>query len=780
MTGESLLPGQLRVYDNAVPVLEVGDYLVNVTQRINPVSSEPVDESHAISQPFSVSGPRFVLPPGEVFSVFPAPGAVGPFHQLLPHVVFTQRELPWERNAFNDKDPTQQTPWLALLLFVEGEQIGGGPALLPVPGAPASETLAAPLSITELFAAHDGSDGILWPALVQEWYEAGTPASATADVIDVSPAAWKALVPSPADLRYLAHAREVDVSAKDGSVLGRVGDGWYSVVVASRLPDAPAVAGPGRRNVAHLVSLEGLAPHVGGPLAAGVERVRLVTLQSWTFTCLAEPAESFAGLVSGLDRSTTFAIPTTPPECDTEDVVHARSALARGYVPLSYATRVGEQTFGWYRGPLSPVPVADLTGAPDRAPFGTASAALAYDKQYGVFDLSYGVAWDTGRALALADAAFSQALLRWQRNGSRLIDLLLERDAQSRTLGTVATEPDGIGGVFVANLVTDLGQRLSAATGVASSTAPAPYAGSRSPVPEPATLASLLDQPEARQAVRDAGADTLESIAAWLAARDVLAGLPFETLVPHPDLLPKESIRFFHVDPNWRAALAEGALSLGLGTSRDQLYQALMRDLIHQATHEATGRLRPGAGAPAGPPMAGLLLRSALVSRWPGLEVHAYDDVGHGSPIAPLRIDRLAADVLLCLWPQVPAKVTVDEPPEGIAFGFEDSPTAPLADLWTRPGRLGSSEPQSSPPSNLWLYPRSIQDANYGMPLGDADALDAVAAGVVDSATGVLRIDALNAALHTKLGAEPRVRDLAVQLVRVPEQAVFVNPGETS
>lgn len=786
MSGEDLAPGQVRVFDNYVPELEVGDYLVNVTQRINPVvsGSEPIDESHAISQPFSVSGPRFTLPPGEVFSVFPAPDAVGPFHQLLPHVVLTHRELPWERNVFADTDPSQQTPWLALLLFVDGEQIDGQPTLLRVPGSAKSRTMAAPVLVSELFAAHDGSDKILWPDLTQEWYEANTPASATANVIDLSAAAWKALVASPADLRYLAHAREVDVTAKDDSVLGQVGDGWYSVVVANRVPDAPGASGPGRRNIAHLVSLEGLNTHVGTPLAPGVERVRMVALKSWSFSCLAEPAESFAGLVSGLERNTRFALSTTAPLANTQVVADAKTALARGYVPLSYGTRLGEQTFGWYRGPFSPAPVAGFTDTPGRACFSSASAALVYDKQYGVFDLSYAVAWDTGRALALADGAFSQALLRWQLEGTRMVDRLLERDARAGVLGTDAAAAAWGTTEFVADLLTERGQQLSAPTATITVPTQPTYRQTRSPVPEPETVAALLEQPEVRQAVRTAGAETLEVIAAWLAALDVLAGVPFETLVPHPDLLPAESIRFFDVDPNWRATLAEGALSIGLGTSRDRLYQDLMRDLIHSATQQAVGRLRSDASAPPGAPAAGLLLRSAIVSRWPGLEVHGYADKDRRTLITPLRIDRLAADVLVCLWPQVPALVTVDEPPEGIAFGFGDPPTVTPADLVVPLSPIGPSvggvETPARSPGGLWVYPRAIDDAHYGMPLGDAEAFDALAAGAVDATSGVLRIATLLAALRTKLGAEPRVRDLAVQLVQVPEQAAYTTPEKPS
>jgi hypothetical protein len=70
--------------------------------------------------------------------------------------------------------------------------------------------------------------------------------------------------------------------------------------------------------------------------------------------------------------------------------------------------------------------------------------------------------------------------------------------------------------------------------------------------------------------------------------------------------------------------------------------------------------------------MAGFLLRSALVSGWPGLEVRGFSDTGGNSPLDLLRMDRLAADVLLCLFAKPPARVEISEPKEGLAFGHED------------------------------------------------------------------------------------------------------------
>src|SRR4051812_1607618 len=105
MTRESggLDQGDIRFYDNYVPTLGEGDYLVNVTQRFNPHGTT-IDDCFAASQVFSVQGPRYALPPGEVYSVFPPDNGQGVFDQFLPHVVLSQRELPWENNVFGSRE----------------------------------------------------------------------------------------------------------------------------------------------------------------------------------------------------------------------------------------------------------------------------------------------------------------------------------------------------------------------------------------------------------------------------------------------------------------------------------------------------------------------------------------------------------------------------------------------------------------------------------------------------------------------------------------------------
>jgi hypothetical protein len=797
----SVGPGGIRFYDNYVPALPAGDYLVNVTQQVNPAGTD-IDDCYAASQAFSVAGPRYSLPPEDVYSVFPPSNAAGIFDQFLPHVVFTKRELPWERNVFGDTDPAEQTPWVALLLFAPGDLLAPD-----VSGWTPNATMSAAIAASELYD-HPTGDGTLWPDLEQEWYEQGL-STTTCAIVDLSPAAFTTLVPAKGDLRYLAHARQVDASGKADDILRVSGDGWYSVVVANRLPVAPAArsVAPGPPNVVHLLSLEGFEPYVGGePLPAGTTRVRMISLQRWTFTCLPELGESFSELANGLlANGTRFALPAQAPPNEPQAVDDAAAALADGYSPLAYQTRLGEQTFAWCRGPLSPVPVANFVRSqqgPDVQwqPFGTASAALVYDPSYGVFDVSYGVAWETGRLLALSDAAFAGDLANWERDGHRLIDLILERKAQIPALGSFdPDDPDpvveqdllsliqsyAVTDDFMTYLVTQLSEQIAPTLYDQPPTPPEPpfppYPAPPSPPVNPQTIADLLAESDVQEAVRALGAQGLETIADWLARRYLLVGVPFEALVPHPALLPPESIRFFYCDSNWLDTLLEGALSIGVDSSRDRFYQDLMKDLIWDTTLDAVQDVRNqllgvppvpvGSEPPVDPAtMTGMLLRSALVSGWPGLEVHAYAQTQFGSfepdlatAIPLLRMDRLGSDLLLCLWPAVPAVVTVDEPQEGIAFGFEDPPT-------------GEGD---------WLYLRSLDANDYGIslcpdPTTCAYAIDARASGVIDPETRLVKVDTLLAAIQAKLPGDPvlAVRDLAIELVKVPEQAVFAAAPE--
>jgi hypothetical protein len=804
-------PGEIRFFDRHVPALPIGDYTIDAYQTVAPsdgANGHVFSEDFTATQAFSVAGPRYALPPDDVYSVFPPPNAGGVFGQFLPHVVLTKRELPWERDVFADG----HTPWLAVLLFGPGDDFGDGPALPAVADKDGNRLGTTALAAARLYDDHSADTSILWPDLGDpEWYEADTLDRVQCSVVDLSPKAFAALVPAVADLGELAHVRHINAASKDGGVLRIAGDGWYSVVVGNRLP--AVAAAPGALNVAHLVALDGLVPYVQGTksISDGITRVRMLALQSWAFSAVDDGGESFSELMNGLVRdpagrakSTSFSLPGRAAEAVPTALQDANTALERGYVPLEYRTRQGEQTATWYRGPLSPVPVADLV-APKPGdplawqPYPTASAAITYDPDYGMFDVSYAVAWETGRLLALADRSFSEALVAWQREGHRLIDVILERGGDIPKLGLDPTQPDPaaerqlldalrgyeVTDAFAQYLLDEFAAEMKpgAADGAAP---PLPADSSRpSPVPSPKTIADLLTDADVQDAIRAIGARETGLIADWLAKRYLLDGVPFEALVAHPGLLPPESVRFFYLDPSWLDTLLEGALSVGQSTSRDLLYQGLMKEVLWDTTLDAVRSLRARLVADCGGPavaaaqspstMTGLLLRSAAVTNWPGLEVHGYTqtraqddpvpDVEHELPL--LRLERLSADVMLCLWPEVPAVVSIDEPHEGIAFGFED------ANAGGAPRNSGE---------DLIVYLRSLADSGFGELLGPDKSIDAKALAIVDPKTRVVGVGALRGQLKSALSAghDLAPRELAIEMVKVPEQGVFAYRAPTA
>ena len=801
---------KIRFYDNYVPTLPVGDYMIDVEQRVNPKNTS-IDDKFETSQRFFVQGPRYTLPTEDIFSVFPPDNAEGNFHQSLPHVVLAKRDLPWERHIFNDGG---KTPWMALLLFVEGEKLKGFDTLLcpKIESWKKNPAMTAVIPASEIYNEHN-DNRILWPELVRKKYESeGFLKETMCSVIDISPQAFSTLVPKTQDLAYLAHVRQVNPSSKDSCALKVCPDGWYSVIVGNRLPDAAfsdGTSGEGKRNIVHLVSLEGLDDYVNGnkSIPECITNVRMISFKSWTFKCLPKKGESFSGLMNnlikdtqGVQKSTNFALPVKVTNVVADEYKYAGKALEIGYVPLSYQTRQGEQTFAWYRGPFSPVPVVNFTNleqssndsADSFQPFNTSSSAIIYDEKMGVFDLSYGVAWEVGRLMAMSDAHFGQELIEWQQKGHHLVDLILERRAQTCMFKNFDPENPCAGeemplaarlksysvtDSFIKKLITGFSQQMSPKLNLPPpSPSDVPVTAFADSTPVTATVefvTGLLQEPEVLEIVRSSGAEEMNGISDWLGRLQLLEGVPFENLLPHPDLLLGESVRFFYIDPNWLEAIMEGALSIGVQSSRDLMYQNLMKDIILEKSFATAMEVRDsllGINArkcskaiPATisrKSMTGMLLRSSVVSGWPGLEINAYanlveGDIDKSSHIKPLRIERLSPDVLLGIWPAVPAAVTIDEPHDGIAFGFEDPPEG----------------------NGYCLYLRSLDSENYGKPLGDGYKINA---GAIITSERTIKISAaggLLEAIKEKLPGKPAIsiRDFALQMVRVPEQAVFAS-----
>ncbi len=194
-------------------------------------------------------------------------------------------------------------------------------------------------------------------------------------------------------------------------------------------------------------------------------------------------------------------------------------------------------------------------------------------------------------------------------------------------------------------------------------------------------LKRFLSEPEHIRGLLNEDQPVPDDIAGWLARLRLLYGVPFNYLVPDEKMLPQESIRFFSLDPNWLEALLDGALSIGRNTSKDAAHDEAVKEIVHEAAARAVGEIRPRFGQE--PPAtdsstvySGFLLRSAVVSGWPGLEVEAY--AANSPESLPIcRFERLSRDVMLCIFSGLFEKLYLHEPSEGIQFGALYEPTNP-------------------------------------------------------------------------------------------------------
>ena len=157
-----------------------------------------------------------------------------------------------------------------------------------------------------------------------------------------------------------------------------------------------------------------------------------------------------------------------------------------------------------------------------------------------------------------------------------------------------------------------------------------------------------------------------EAIADWFYNLEIMRGIPFNYLMPDERLLPAESIRFFWVDSVWVDCLQDGAFSVGRVTPSDVKQDAKMGSTRALLSGDRT--------------ITGCILRSQVVSGWPDLLVDAYDtvveDLGfiapdEANPLVRLRMEKLAPDVLICLFKGEVKTVDIHQTPEGMHFGLD-------------------------------------------------------------------------------------------------------------
>jgi hypothetical protein len=405
MQTETPKPGSMNLFSKTGPRLKAGDYVIEVTQSLSWSGQEQTFQSR---QNLSVVVPRFALAPGDVFTVFPPANCEGDFSFVLPNVLLAQPGLPWARSLSQQTD--ERCPWLALLLFEEGELLN--PLAAADPQAPPPMDGAAAYQVSDFFKQH-ADPSVLWPKLDRENLDRDED---LCQAIDLPPQTFLAVAPRLEELSYLTHVRQVTI---EGEVTTQ-----FAVVLSNRLP------APGVRNIAHLVSLEGWDEYLpGGPRVGELEEgsiyhcVRLISLASWSFI-----ARTGAGDFMQLASQVAANNEVLSPPAAALAAQTGEHPENRGYLTVNFESADGQMLAGWYRGPLAPEPPALMVDPPA-------------GPEEALSDFSHQAARELGRLLALSDRPFVQSQLNWREALRTALTDAVEKSGQTISYASVLASP---------------------------------------------------------------------------------------------------------------------------------------------------------------------------------------------------------------------------------------------------------------------------------------------------------------------------------------------------
>jgi hypothetical protein len=658
---DNLKPGWERLFSYEVPGLQAGTYKIEAEQVIE--SNEYSDDSSTISkttpQLFRVLGPRFSLPPDAIYSFYPPSGHLET-HDVLPHVVFNDQMMPWERPMFKIVDGLSQVPWLALLVFTPTEltiddaelkKIFKGTSIAE--SVKQNQTLAVEMPVEDLKNLKD--DDVARP--VKDTAEAVTknmnillvPQSVFNPIFSkYNPQGNSESTPNPYvdRYRYLAHQRHINVEGManaddDQNETTR----RFSVVVANRLgPLSESKATP---VVVHLVSLEGI--NNLSPFPVPQNHVAMISLHSWTYSVLPAGTLNVPDAFDNLANNARMLRPDIAGfrPATASDAVGDRvlQRVKDGYTLVRYMVPSGEETVALFRGPF--VPICPLK--PDWKLLSTTGTDLhILDPELGILDITYSSAWQLGRTLALADRAFATALTRIRR------EILIQGKEKSQVKFLKAT---GIPWKSKLDLAASLKESMKEL--LTSSSMDETGAGETESCQQrwerPAHDSIDLRHTShgvshfLHESLRDASrliasadngvhdpelvtpyneVNVPKSVDWMVVFKFVLDLFHLHNVPPHylfndPSHIPPESLRFFLLDQSWVDALVDGALSLGnhMEQSTDNVRQHI-KDRIKDYMESKD----PDFGYYPPMPRFGFIVRSEVVQKFPDLKVEVISD----------------------------------------------------------------------------------------------------------------------------------------------------------
>lgn len=627
--------GTLSFIDHHTPALEAGLYTIEAQQTVGEETTIPATKE------FVVTAPRFTLGTDQIHAHFPPRGGIAAYEGVIPTLGIRRSTLPWERSPFKNAT-TEGSSWLALLLVNEEEQTAG-----KIKELYDDTTTKQPKKLGEV-KDQLGIDNL------ENWvvYDKNM----AVNILEIEDELYQNALPAGTDLKWLSHNRQN--ITKDGEKKGE-----FSYLISHRIPKVDQL------NTVYLVSVEQRYTDETATtpkLVAGGGKQQLVWLYKWSFYCKPEMLYSYIVNSTILQKAVMTYPSVTMPSVDA--------------LP-SWVNQVFEGDTG--RDKLKAYLLQDLS---DITTEGVEFILDKAKKAQGTFEhILETIDVDrlqehpiTGGQLANSTAQ------KYLNNGCSVLKHHLRSGGQTYSwyrgpLSALAQSNKGFS--FPVNSADDL-LIFDQTTGMFDTTYSAAWAlGHLKGIEEKALAAALYRWRHSKRHAHHYQQQPYDashlhpvtpvrmgfptSISQQMDKWKILKGIPFNYLVPKVRMLPPESLRFFHVDPNWLRALMDGFFSVGKVSG--------VNDYEEERKHFPSFEQ----------PITGILLRSAAVAGWPAMHLNPYQVAVTGDdydstpkPMVPIiRKAFLEKEVMLVLFQGVPKTLDLYLSPEGLHSGFERDDT---------------------------------------------------------------------------------------------------------
>ena len=680
--------GYLAIHSSSKPALKQGStYTITANQEIQytDANGDHTQPTLSAAKTVQVQGSKISLDPFSIHSVYPPAGHTD-YWNILPHVLFNNSQVPWAIDGAGAK-----SPWLGVLVFTHDELALSSDDLAKLKTATGSytadpivqsPTLAVPMTYAGLQKSTGYTDS-----------NATLAANANTSVIFLKNAFFNEIFSDAARFNVMSHVRTIDSTGMSGIIDDT---GTYAVSISPRC--GPRSITQPTAVYVHLVTLP-----TDARTATDLPFSGLISLYSWTYSCLPFASFSLTKTMLNLGNSIQpMRIPDEPLNSSQQGGISwVKSRMRAGYTLARYRPQSGEVTMSIHRGPLIPTNPYSI-GDPserDMPPSNFGSDLAILDREVGILDLTFQMAWELGRTLAIADRTFSSALMRVKNtsHSTALTTAKLQLDQSSNNpkptfvpiksaVGGFSHVQQGLanaGAMPQATLIDSRWQRPTTQPGnraqysFVNDAVKAQYSTCCS---DAALKLAMASPPRDNTGQLQSGAKTVynelnvpdsidfASILRWILDKWFLSGIPPLHLIPDPLFVPKESIRSFYIDPTWIKCFVDGALSITEHfTPADDIRESIKECLSHCIN-------TPNDGQTPRLPKWGFFLRSEMVVKFPNLRISAPMDNATGTEI--LRWDVIDDDLMLALFDRIPGTsafpsgIVIEPPGHQLSFAL--------------------------------------------------------------------------------------------------------------